>query len=407
MPEGRAGDAAAATTPEAGGGAYPGADGPTAAPTARDVPVVTPVAAVTATPDAALADEELFAARDPRTLFLGGIFTMLVFYALYIGREILLPTFFALLLNWLLQPVVRFLSKLRVPRIVSALLLIIVLFAGLGGLGASLAGPAAGWFEKVPQSLPQVEEKLRVFRGLFEKIQQASKQVEQIASAPGPAEATPVTVKGPGLSDWLFSSTQALVAGLVTTLVLLFFLLIAGDLFLRRLVEILPNFRDKKRAVEISHEVERNISAYLLTITMMNALVGLATGVAMKVCGVPDPVLWGALAFLLNYIPVLGPVCGIVLFFLIGLLTFDSVWQAAVPAGIYFLIHLAEGEAITPMLLAKRFTLNPVLVIGSLIFWHWMWGVAGMLLAVPALAVFKIVCDRVRPLMALGHFLEG
>lgn len=399
MAEGRA----AASASAAGRRASPGPDDP-----ARAVPAVTPAAAAAATDAAdAATDEELFVPHDPRTLFLGGIFTMLVFYALYVGREILLPTFFALLLNWLLQPVMRVFCKLRVPRIVAALLLIVALIAGVGGLGATLAAPAAGWFEKLPQSLPRIEERLLVFRGLFDRMQEATKEVEQITSAPGAAEATPVTVKGPGLSDWLFSGTRALLAGLLTTLVLLFFLLIAGDLFLRRIVEILPNFRDKKRAVEISHEVERNISAYLLTITMMNALVGTATGVAMKVCGVPDPVLWGALAFLLNYVPILGPVCGIVLFFLIGLLSFDSLWQAAVPAGIYLVIHLAEGEGITPMLLARRFTLNPVLVVGSLIFWHWMWGVAGMLLAVPALAVFKIVCDRVRPLMALGHFLEG
>ncbi len=117
--------------------------------------------------------------------------------------------------------------------------------------------------------------------------------------------------------------------------------------------------------------------------------------------------LWGAAAFLLNYVPILGPLLGTLIFLLVGMLSFDSLWWALPPATLYFLIHLAEGETLTPMLLARRFTLNPVLVILSLVFWFWMWGVPGAILAVPMLAILKIVSDRVRPLKALGHVLEG
>jgi predicted PurR-regulated permease PerM len=139
----------------------------------------------------------------------------------------------------------------------------------------------------------------------------------------------------------------------------------------------------------------------------MNAAVGAATGIVFHLIGMEDAILWGSVAFVLNYIPILGPLCGIGLFTIVGITIFDSTWHALLPAGLYFLIHVVEGEAVTPMLLARRFTLNPVLVIGSLVFWHWMWGIPGTLLAVPMLAVFKIVCDRVRPLMALGHFIGG
>jgi predicted PurR-regulated permease PerM len=222
-----------------------------------------------------------------------------------------------------------------------------------------------------------------------------------------PGEKAPVTVKGPGLVEYLFSGTRQLISGLGITVLMLFFLLTSGELFMRRLVEILPSFQDKKRAVEMSHEVEENISAYLVTITIMNALVGIAAGLAMWAIGVPDPILWGTLAFILNYVLILGPLTGIGLFFLVGLMSFDTLWQALLPPAAYLAIHMIEGEWVTPMLVAKRFTLNPVLVIGSLIFWDWMWGIPGALLAVPMLAVFKIVCDRVRPLAALGHFIEG
>ena len=205
----------------------------------------------------------------------------------------------------------------------------------------------------------------------------------------------------------LFTGTRAIAAGLFETVLVLFFLLLAGDVFLRRLVEILPRFRDKRQAVDISQQIERDISVYLVTITLMNAMVGIATALVMWLCGLGDPLLWGAVAFLLNYVPILGPLLGVVTFVLAGLLTSDTLWGALLPAGLYLAIHLLEGETITPMLLARRFTLNPVLVILSLIFWYWMWGVPGAILSVPMLAIIKIICDRVQTLAALGHFLEG
>jgi predicted PurR-regulated permease PerM len=182
---------------------------------------------------------------------------------------------------------------------------------------------------------------------------------------------------------------------------------VSGDTFLRRLVEILPSFSNKRQAVDISQQIESDISAYLVTITLMNAAVGIATAMVMWLTGIGDPILWGAVAFMLNFVPILGPILGVVIFLLAGLLTIDTLWQALLPAGLYLGIHLIEGETITPLLLARRFTLNPVLVIISLVFWFWMWGVPGAILAVPMLAITKIICDRIRPLAAFGHFLEG
>jgi predicted PurR-regulated permease PerM len=243
-----------------------------------------------------------------------------------------------------------------------------------------------------------------MFKKPIEDMQKESGEVEKIAAG-NATDAHSVTVTGPGLSGLLFSGTRALGAAGLATVVLLFFLLRSGDLFLRRLVEILPTLTNKKQAVDISQEIESNISRYLVTISLMNAAVGFSTGIAAYFCGLSDPALWGAVAFFLNYVPILGPLCGVAILFLAGLLTFDTIWQAILPAGIYLGIHFVEGEAVTPILLARHFTLNPVLVIIALLFWYWMWGVAGALLAVPMLVTFKIICDRIRPLMALGHFL--
>jgi predicted PurR-regulated permease PerM len=137
----------------------------------------------------------------------------------------------------------------------------------------------------------------------------------------------------------------------------------------------------------------------------MNLAVGVATGLATYLLGLSDPILWGTLAFLLNFVPILGPLCGIAILFLAGLLTFGTIWHSLLPAGFYLAIHIVEGEVLTPMLLARRFVLNPVLVVVALVFWYWMWGVPGALVAVPLLATVKIICDRVRPLAAFGHFL--
>jgi predicted PurR-regulated permease PerM len=140
---------------------------------------------------------------------------------------------------------------------------------------------------------------------------------------------------------------------------------------------------------------------------MMNALVGFLNGVAVWLLGMSDPLLFGTLAFLLNYIPIIGPFTGIVIFFFVGIFTFPSIWQAFVPAAIYLGIHILEGETITPMLLARRFTLNPVMVISSLVFWNWLWGIPGALLSTPLLAVTKIVCDHIVVLTPLGHLIGG
>jgi predicted PurR-regulated permease PerM len=348
--------------------------------------------------------EEMPLPQNIQSLVLTGIFGLLILYTLYFASEIVLPIVFALVLNLLLQPSMRIFARLHVPKAIGALLMISLFFGGVAALGFTLSGPASEWVAKAPESLPRLERRLSMFKKPVEDMQKASKEVEKMAQGAA-TDARSVTVTGPGLSGFLFSGTRAILVGGLTTVVLLFFLLVSGDLFLRRLVEILPTLTNKKQAVDISREIESNISGYLVTISVMNAGVGVATALASYFCGLSDPILWGALAFLLNYVPILGPLFGVTILFVAGLLTFETLWQAFLPAGIYLVIHFIEGEAVTPMLLARRFTLNPVLVVVALVFWFWMWGVAGALLAVPMLATVKIVCDRIRPLMALGHFL--
>jgi predicted PurR-regulated permease PerM len=343
---------------------------------------------------------------DTKAFFQGGQFVIMLFAACYLAEEIILPVILALVLNLVLQPVMRLIQTVHLPRILAALAIIMVVFGSAVGLGAALSGPAASWAQKMPEGLPRLQERLTFLSKPIQTLQKFLHQAERLAQGAGPAIAT-VAVQGAGLSDRVLNATRTIGGGLFTTVLVLFFLLVSGDTFLRRLVEILPRFKDKRRAVHISQQIEADISAYLATITVMNLGVGVATGIVTAACGVGDPVLWGAVAFLLNYVPILGPIIGMTIFVFVGLLSIETLWLAFVPAGLYVLIHIMEGETITPMLLAKRFTINPVLVILSLVFWYWMWGILGAILAVPMLAVSKIVCDRIEPLARFGHFIEA
>ncbi|HEY4164530.1 MAG TPA: AI-2E family transporter [Dongiaceae bacterium] len=349
-------------------------------------------------------ESEMPLPSDPKTIFLGGLFLLAMLTACYLAGPIIAPLVMAFFLKLLLQPLYRWFTRLHIPKPLSALMAMLALAMLLIGLGLALSMPTPSW-QAISDGFPRLEQKLKALQAPIGALQGMLTKAQQATS--GAKNAATVAVERIGLVDLLFSGTRAALEGLVTTTIVLFFLMLSGDTFLRRGVEIMPNFENKRRAVEISQQVEQDITAYLLTVVGMNAIVGVAVGIAMWCCGIGDPILWGAAAFLLNFVPILGPLCGIGVFLLAGLLRFEDLLPAVMPAAIYLAIHIVEGEVVTPMLLARRFTMNPVAVILSLFFWYWMWGVPGAVLAVPMLAITKIICDHVRPLKAIGHLLEG
>jgi predicted PurR-regulated permease PerM len=287
---------------------------------------------------------------DIKAVFQGGIFFLMLLGACYAAAEIVLPIVLALVLMLVLQPAMRLLERLHLPRGLAALAIILMLFGALAGLGTMLSEPAASWAEKLPQGIPKLQERLSFLRRPMAAVQTFINRAEGLA--PGAeAKPLPVKVEGTGLSERLLNGTRNVVSGLLETVLVLFFLLISGDTFLRRLVEILPRFKNKRQAVDISNQIESDISAYLVTITIMNAAVGVATGTVVACAGLGDPVLWGTVAFLLNYVPILGPMIGVVIFLLAGLLTIETLWIAFLPAALYLGIHMIEGETLTPMLL--------------------------------------------------------
>lgn len=348
-----------------------------------------------------LSGSQLPVSASGQSVMLACLLVLAVLVVAYHAATVILPIVLAIVLKMLLQPLMRAADRLRIPRVLAALVILTAMIALLVLIGMIISGPAVEWAQRLPEGLPRLQERLRFLSEPLEKMAAMLRQIDSLGQAAG------APAIGLGLTAVLFAGTQHFAAGLFETLLILFFLLSAGDTFLRRFVELLPRFGDKRQAVAIAQQIEGNVSAYLVTITIMNALVGVGTGLAVWACGMGDPLLWGTVAFLLNYVPIMGPLVGVVVFLFAGLLTIEHFWLALMPALLYFTIHAIEGEFVTPMLLARRFTLNPVLVIISLIFWFWMWGVPGAVLAVPMLAITKIICDGVRPLNAIGHFLEG
>jgi predicted PurR-regulated permease PerM len=326
---------------------------------------------------------------------------------LYVARAVLMPIVLALLLSFLLAPVVRGLARLYIPAPLGAavVLLAIVGVASIGLYG--LWEPATQWIQELPKSVGQIEAKMRPVQQSVEKFGKATKKVEEMTQVAGGTTDRTLTVdvQRPSLTGAVLNQTLNLVATAGAITILLYFLLASEDLFLQKLVRVLPRLSDKKIAVTIVYEVRHDISRYLLTITLINAALGGAVGVAMFWLGMPNPLLWGVMAASFNFIPYLGAITSAIILALVALLTFDDFGRALLVPGVFMSLTILEGFLITPTVIGRRLTLNPVAIFIWLTFWGWLWGVPGMLLAVPLLATLKIVCDHIQPLNPVGEFL--
>lgn len=343
---------------------------------------------------------------DVRSLALMGLFLLALGYTLYFARAVLLPMVVALFFYLLLGPIIKALKVLHVPEALGAAIVMLALL-GLASYGAyQLTGPATDWLAKIPQSLQQLERKLRPLQQSAQEVSQATAQVEKLMQATGGERVVQMEVKRQSLTDMMLNTTSSFVAGGVAMLILLYFLLASGNLFLLKLVKVLPRLQDKKTAVSIVHQMEHDISLYLLTMTVINAALGAATGLAMFLLGMPNPVLWGGVAGVLNFVPYVSSVIMTVLLGLAAALTFDHPGRILLVPAVYAVLNSLEGFVITPLVHSRRFTLNPVAIIVWLVFWSWIWGVVGTLLAMPMLVTLKILCTHLAPLAPIGEFLD-
>jgi predicted PurR-regulated permease PerM len=343
-------------------------------------------------------------ALDVRSLALTGLFVLAVFFALSFARAFLLPVTIAVLLSFLLGPAVRGLRVLRVPDGIGAAIVLLVLLGSVGFGAYNLAAPASAWLATAPERLQHVEAKIRTLRRPVEQVNEAAERVESLTDVGG--EPVPmVALKSDGLTTALLGQTQGFLGGTVITVVLLYFLLASGDLFLRKFVRVLAHRADERRALAIINRLETNVSRYLGAVTLINLGVGIATGTAMFAIGMPNPALWGLMVALFNFVPYLGPLTSEIILGLVGLATFDALRWALLPPLLYFGIDMIASMVVTPLVLGRRLALNPAVIFLAVTLWGWLWGIPGALLAVPMLATFKIFCDEIESLTVVGEFL--
>jgi len=343
---------------------------------------------------------------DIRSIALTGLFILAVFYTMYFMRAILLPLVLAVMLSYLLRPFVRALVRLKIPPFVSSALALIGLLAIIGYGVSSLATPAADWLEKAPYSLQQLQRKLLPLRQPIEKVAQASGEIEKLATPGTPPAKVAVEVKRHPITDTLVSRTPEFLTTVLLLFILLYFLLAYDGVFLGKVIKLLPTLADKKRAVSIATEIEGQVSRYLFTVTLINLGLGLAVGTAVGLLGLRNPIMWGVMVAILNFVPYLGALTGIVCLTLGAVLSFDSFSYALLFPAVYLFLATLEGNFITPWVMGRSLTLNPVMIILSLTFWGWLWGFAGIILAVPILAAFKIFCAHIEPMEPLAEFLS-
>ena len=328
---------------------------------------------------------------------------IMAFATVYFARDLFLPIMIGLIVALTLSPVVRSLARLGVPEPISAVLLIFGACLILAGASYMLSGPISEILSDAPAMGIELREKLRGVLASLEDVKNASEQVEELANG---GKSTPVVaVKQPGLLAFAAGSIANLTALTVVGLILAMFVLASGDMFYVKMVEAFPNFSDKRRAIRTARDIERQISHYFLTITMINAGLGVSIGTAVYLIGLPSPVLWGVLAFVLNFIPFVGGVVGTLLIAAFGILSFDTVGLGLVPAAIYAVLTSLEAQFVTPTILGRRLEINTVSVFLTVIVWSWLWNVPGALMAVPFLVLLKVICNNVPGLSVLGYFL--
>ena len=333
------------------------------------------------------------------------ILTLLaVLYTLHLAAAFFLPIVVAILLNLLLGPIVRLLRNgLRIPSPLGAGIVVVVLLGVVGFGAARLAPAASAWVARAPESIATLKRRIQPLRRPMEQVNQAAEQVEAATDMDNKTQE--VEIKGPGLTQQVFGGTTALVSTVMVVIFLTYFLLASGDLFLQKLVGVLPQLKDKKTAVRIVRETESQISVYLLVTTLINLGVGVATGAALALLGMPNAFLWGVIAGVLNFVPYVGGLVNTVILALAAFLAFEDTGRALMVPLVFTFINILEGNLITPWIVGRRMRLNTVAVFIGLVFWWYLWGITGALLAVPMLATIKIACDNIAALAPIGEFL--
>ena len=323
-------------------------------------------------------------------------------YTATIIRALLIPLVLAAFIGLALNPIVAFGARHRIPRALGASVLMVGLIGAIGtGIGL-LAQPALGWFHNAPRAIRSFVPKLE---HLTRPLEAASRATQTLVNghpsrvAPHPAEVA--------ITAWdVVSNAPKVLAAVLTVVLLVFFFLVYGDSLLRRLVEIGPDFRSKRHSVSIVRGIQVEVSRYILTTMVINAILGALTAGMLWLLHVSDPLLWGAVAMMANFIPYVGAIVTTTVLLLVGLIQFNQIGSALLPALCFACLTAFEGNLITPMILGRSMRLSPIAILIWLLLWGWLWGVPGALLAVPMLTSVKLIAERMRGWEWFAHMVQ-
>ena len=329
-------------------------------------------------------------------------------YTLWAAQGLLLPVLLAMFFALVGNPIIRLLQRMYVPRFVSALLVLAFGVATTVVLAQQLVVPAGEWVSQVPREMRSLAPKLR---NLAKPVQEANKAAQNIARAAGGENtAKPVQVVRTEVNDpyKALTATPRMIASVLAVVLLTFFFMVYGQSLQRNALALFPDRQQKRLTVDILQAIEREMSRYVLTISVINVLVGLALAGGLYLIGIPanEALLWGTMAAILNFAPYVGALIGIMVMLLMGFVAFDDLWQSLLPAAIYLGLHTVEGQIITPIVLGARMALSPLVLILALMVFGWLWGIVGLLLAVPLLVCVKIVLTKLDGMEGWARLLE-
>jgi len=338
-----------------------------------------------------------------------GLLVLGVLYTLYFARTLLVPIVAAVLLGFLLKPLIRLLHTFGIPEMLGTVVVFLTFILTVGVSAYLLVPPASRMLSRLPEDAVQAEVRLR---GITQRVGEMRQAVDEVASvstgASGEAAQPEVVRLAPELlSDRIIGGAQTLVIGSVAAAFLLFLFLASGQTFLRRTIAMLPTLDQQKRLVRIIQSIERDLSVYMVTTSIINAVLGTAVGFALFLIGVPNPVLWGVAAAALNFVPYVGGIVGSLMIGLVAVASIDDLGRALLAPVAYLVLSGLEAYVITPQIIGARFSINPVAVFVAVAFWGWIWGIPGAFLAVPILTATSIVCANIETLRPIATILRA
>jgi predicted PurR-regulated permease PerM len=330
--------------------------------------------------------------------------------ALFYGRDFFVPIVFAMLLNALFRPVVRWLEARRLPTAIGAAIVLLSIITLMTAAGFALAGPLQRWLNDAPQRFNTAGQKLDKLRQPVQQVREVATQLEHAAQGPTTAPAPALNPAPPpspstSLAARFVGGTTKFISELVEVLLLLYLLLAAGDLFVNKLIKIIPLWRDKQAAEQVVDQSQGVVMRYLLVTLAINVGQGIVVALVLWWLKMPSPLLWGLFTVLLEFIPYLGATVMVAMLAVIAFATFDDLGKILAVPGSYLIITTLQNNVVSPIAYGQHLKLNPVAVLIGVILWWFLWGIPGAFLAVPIIATIKIISDHVETLKPVGEFL--